>query len=187
MTHYEDKRTEFAAYRMVLLGINVAVMMAVVLLAAVFFPDISQITMCAVCLALILASLVLQIRLEYTTVSSGRFLVEDGEALYVVVGIFGLGFGKRHHQNKRVRSYRFYCIDRVRSVKVMPFGIRVAANVWTATSADASLTDETFDTPGAARQILMEHGKRRRKIFRVEHNLLPAEEQRLLQTLAKLQ
>lgn len=186
MSHYEDKRTEFAAYRMLLLGINVAVMMAAVLVTAVCFPDISQLGMCTVCFALILVSLILQIRLEYTTVSSGQFLVEDDETLYVVAGIFGLGFGKRHHQNKRVRSYRYYCVDRIKSVKVMPFGIRVAADAWTATNADAPLTDEAFDTPGEARQLLMEHGKRRRKVFRVEHNLLPSEEKRLLQALAEL-
>ena len=186
MTHYEDKQTEFAAYRMFLLGINVAVMMAAVLVTAVCFPDISQLAMCTVCFVLILASLIFQLRLEYTTVLSGQFLIEDGEILYVVAGIFGLGFGKKHHQNKRIRAYRYYSIEHVKSVKVTSFGIRVAAEVWTATNAKAPLTDETFDTPGEARRILTEHGKRKKKVFRIEHNLLPSEEKRLLQTLKGL-
>ncbi|MCD8077917.1 MAG: hypothetical protein LUE63_06015 [Lachnospiraceae bacterium] len=187
-SHYEDKDTEFAAYRMVQIGMNVGVVLVAVIAVAAAVPDISGIAMSALCLVLTLAALVHQIRLDRYHILSGEFLVEDGRALYIVIGEFGLGFGRAYHRQnqKRLKAYRYFCVTNVRSVKVYPFGIRLKAEGLTATSREAVLDENTFATPGAAKKILEQNGRRKTQVFHIEHNLKPAEEQRLLRRLEGL-
>lgn len=186
MSQYQDKGTEFAAYRMLLAGINVAADMLIVLLTAVALPQISAFAMCALCLAVILLTLVFQIRIDHTLIFTGQFLVEDGEALYAVIGIFGLGFGRRHRQKRKINSYRFFYLDHVERVDNRSFGIRVKADVYTATTGSVNVDKEIFNNPGAMKKLLMEQGKKRSTVFRIEHNLTDREEKRLLQKLDHL-
>ncbi|MDO4305425.1 MAG: hypothetical protein Q4C77_01210 [Eubacteriales bacterium] len=183
MSQYQDKSTEFAAYRMLLAGVSVAVDLLIVLLTAIAVPRISAYAMCALCLAVIVLTLAFQIRIDHTLIFTGQFLVEDGKALYAVIGTFGLGFGKRHRQKRKINSYRFYYLDRVEKVDNRPFGIRVKADVYTATTGSVNVDKEIFNNPGAMKKLLMEQGKKRSTVFRIEHNLTDREEKRLLQKL----
>lgn len=183
MTQYQDKSTEFAAYRMLLAGVNVAAAILIVLLTVIAIPEISSFAVCTLSLVVIICSLVIQIRIDHTLIFTGQFLVEDGEALYAVVGIFGLGFGRRHRRNRKVNSYRFYYLDRVEKVDRFSFGIRVKADVYTAVSGKVDVDKALFDIPGAMKKLLMEQGRKRSVVFRIEHNLTEPEEKRLLQEL----
>lgn len=186
MSQYQDKGTEFAAYRMLLVGLSVAADMLIVLVTAIAVPDISAFAMCALCLVVIFLTLVIQIRIDHTLIFTGQFLVEDGKALYVVIGTFGLGFGKRHRRKRKINSYRFFYLDRVKQMDNRPFGIRVKAEVYTANNGMVSADKEIFNTPGAMKKLLMEQGKKRSVVFRIEHNLTEREEKRLLQKLDRL-
>lgn len=186
MSQFQDKGTEFAAYRMLLVGVNVILDMLIILLVAIAVPQINSYVMCLICLIVGVATLVFQVRIDHTLIFTGQFLVEDGAALYVIIGIFGLGFGKRHRRNRKIKSYRYYYLEHVRDVANKPFGIRVKADVYTATNAEVNVEKDIFDTPGAMRKILMEQGKKRSVVFRIEHNLAQREEARLLKTLDRL-
>lgn len=186
MSQFQDKSKEFAAYRMLLAGVNLVFDMVAVLAAAVLMPQMSSFTMCLICFAVIAASLVFQIRIDHTLIFTGQFLAEDGESLYAVIGTFGLGFGRRHRRKRRVDTYRYYYIDRVREARNRPFGIRVKAEVYTASSSAIDVVQSIFDTPGAMRRILMEQGKKKTVLFRIEHNLKETEETRLLNKLDDL-
>lgn len=186
MSQFQDKGTEFAAYRMLLVGVNVVLDMLIILLVAIAVPQINPYVMCLICLIVGVATLVFQVRIDHTLIFTGQFLVEDEDSLYVVIGIFGLGFGKRHRRNRKINSYRYYYLDHVRDVVNKSFGIRVKADVYTATSADVNVEKDIFDTPGAMKKLLLERGKRRSAVFRIEHNLARTEEARLLETLDRL-
>lgn len=183
MSHFQDKRTEFAAYRMLMVGVNLIFDMIVVLLIAVLVPQISSVTMCCICLITIVASLVFQVHIDHTLIFTGEFLIEDTEALYAVIGCFGLGFGKRRRKNKKINAYRCHYIHKVKKIDNRPYGIRVEAEVYM--SADTPVnTDKTiFDDAGAMKAILLEQGKKKRVVFRIEHNLTEEEEKRLLKKL----
>lgn len=186
MTQYKDKGTEFSAYRMLLAGVSIAADMLIVLAAAVAAPQMDVYVMCVLCLAVIIVTLVLQIRIDHTAVHSGEFLIEDGKEFYVAAGIAGVGFGKHHRQNRRIRSYRFSCLDCVKKVDNFPFGIRVKAEVYTATTSTVHVDKEIFEIPGAMRKLLEEQGKKKTAVFRIEHNLKKCEEERLLHKLESM-
>lgn len=186
MSKYQDKKTEFAAYRMMLAGVNLGLDMLIVLSAAIAFPKISSYAMCLICLVVAVITLVFQIYIDHTLIFSGRSLVEDGEALYAAIGITGLGFGKRHRQNLRIHSYRYYYIENVRNVDIRPFGIRVKADVYTASDETVNADKDIFEIPGSMKRLLMEKGKRKTAVFRIEHNLTDNEEARLLEKLESL-
>lgn len=186
MSQYQDKKTEFAAYRMMLAGVNLGLDMLIVLSAAIAFPQISSYAMCLICLAVAVITLVFQIHIDHTLIFSGQFLVEDGEALYAAIGIAGLGFGKRHRQNRRIHSYRHYYIENVKNVDRRSFGIRVKADVYTASDETVNADKDIFEHPGSMKRLLMEKGKKKTAVFRIEHNLTDSEEARLLEKLESL-
>lgn len=186
MSQYQDKRTEFAAYRMVLAGVNVGLDMLIVLLTAIALPQISAYAMCLLCLIVAVVSLLFQIHVDHTLIFTGQFLIEDGEELYAAIGITGLGFGKRHRQNRRIHSYRYYYLDKVKSVNLKTFGIRVKADVYTASNEAVNIDKNIFEVPGAVKKLLMEQGKKKTVVFRIEHNLTDREEARLLEKLESL-
>jgi hypothetical protein len=183
---YRDKPTEFAAYRMLLAGANVGIDMVIVLFIAVMFPQINSYVMCLIGLVVAAATLVFQIHVDHTLIFTGQDLVDDGGSLIASIGIFGLGFGKKHFQNKSINSYRYHYIDHVKAVDVKPFGIRVKADVYTATSMDVDVDKRIYDTPGTMKKLLVDHGKKKRVVFRIEHNLMETEEKRLLKKLNSL-
>jgi hypothetical protein len=184
---YRDKPTEFAAYRMLMAGINVGIDMLAILLVAVLMPQIDSYAMCLLCLVVAVLTLAFQIHVDHTLIFTGQYLWEDGASLYASIGIFGLGFGRKHHRSKKtVNSYRYHYIDRVRDVAVKPFGIRVKADVYTATSKEIDVDETIFETPGAMKKLLVDHGKKKSVVFRIEHNLLETEEERLLSRLDDL-
>jgi hypothetical protein len=180
---YEDKPTEFAAYRMLLVGANVGVDMVLILLVAVLMPQINSYAMCLICLIVAAATLVFQVHVDHTLIFTGQYLWDDGEALVASIGIFGLVFGRKRRQNRTINSWRYHYIDHVRSVDVKPFGIRVKADVYTATNMQLGVDETIFETPGAMHQLLVDQGKKKRMVFRIEHNLVEREEERLLKKL----
>lgn len=186
MSQFKDKRTEFAAYRMLMAGLNLILDMLVVLLVAAAMPQISSFAMCFVCLVIIAASLVFQVHIDHTLIFTGEFLIEDTEALYAVIGCFGLGFGKRHRKNRKINAYRCHYIHNVKKVDNRSFGIRVEAEVYMSSDTPANTDKTIFDIPGAMKRLLMEQGKKKRVVFRMEHNLTESEEKRLLQKLESL-
>lgn len=188
MTHYKDKDKEFDAYRMALLGRSVGVVLALIIAVTACFPNMPQLLMCLVCLVATLCAFVYHILADRTLVHTGQFLIEDGEALYIVVGTFGLGFGRSYHRSeKHISVYRYSYIYGVKKIKQYPFGIALRAKVCTATSKDIDAGREVFDSPGEMKRLLLDKGKKRTVLFRIEHNLLPEEEERLIQNLQSLQ
>jgi hypothetical protein len=183
---FRDKPTEFSSYRMLLAGINVIIDLVVVMAVAIIMPQIDSYAMCSICLVMAVATLIFQIHVDHTLIFTGQNLVDDGESLIAAIGIFGLGFGKKHFQNKSIDSYRYHYIEHVKSVDVKPFGIRVKADVYTATSRDVDVDKTVYDTPGAMKKLLTSNGKKRRVVFRIEHNLMETEEKRLLKKLDSL-
>jgi glycerophosphoryl diester phosphodiesterase len=172
---------------MLLVGINVGIDMVLILLVAVLVPQISSYAMCGIGLLVALATLVFQVHVDHTLIFTGQYLREDGKALYASIGIFGLGFGRKYHRSKKsVDSYRYHYIERVRDVAVKPYGIRVKAEVYTATSNEIDVDETIFDTPGALKTLLKEQGKKKNVVFRIEHNLEEREEKRLLRKLESL-
>jgi hypothetical protein len=183
---YRDKPTELSSYRMLLAGINVIIDLVVVMVVAVIMPQIDSYAMCTICLVLAVATLAFQIHVDHTLIFTGQNLRDDGGSLIASIGIFGIGFGKKHFQNKSVNSYRYHYIDHVKAVDVKPFGIRVKADVYTATSMDVNVDKTVYDTPGTMKKLLVDHGKKKRVVFRIEHNLMETEEKRLLMKLDSL-
>ena len=60
------------------------------------------------------------------------------------------------------------------------------ADVWTAGNNIIDADQSVFGTPGAMKQLLMEQGKKKTVVFRIEHNLTEKEETRLLKELYNL-
>jgi hypothetical protein len=140
--------------------------------------------MCLICLVVAAGTLAFQIHVDHTLIFTGQYLWEDADSLVASIGIFGLGFGRRHHRSqKTVSSWRYYDIEHVRDISVRPFGIRVKADVYTATSSALDVDETMFETPGTMKQLLATKGKKKRVTFRIEHNLLETEEARLLDKL----
>lgn len=184
---YNDKPTEFAAYRMLLCGVNVGIDLVIIMLIAVIFPQINSYAMCAVGFIVAAGTLAFQIHVDHTLIFTGQYLCEDGDSLFASIGIFGLGFGRKHHRSaKSVNSWRYHYIDKVRDVAVKPFGIRVKAEVYTATSNDIDVDETIFETPGEMKKLLTKEGKKKNVVFRIEHNLEDGEEDRLLRKLESL-
>jgi hypothetical protein len=184
---YRDKQTEFAAYRMLMAFGNAGIDMLLILLVAVLNPQISSYAMCLVCLLVAAGTLAFQVHVDHTLIFTGQYLQEDGDSLFASIGIFGLGFGRKYHRReKKVNAYRYHYIDHVRDVAVKPFGIRVKADVYTATSNDIDVDETIYETPGAMKRLLTDQGKKRSVVFRIEHNLEEAEEERLLKKLESL-
>lgn len=186
-TPYQDKTGASSAYRAMLMFRTVGVLMLAVAVTAAVFPQISALAFSVVCLVLIIPALVYQIRLDSTLIHTGRALADDGACLYVVAGTFRLGFGRRHHMNKQVSSYRISCIQRVKGIRMYPFGIAVRAEVWTASSKRFDIDEDLFDTPGAMRETLTRAGRKKTVLFRLERSLRPQDESRLLERLRGLE
>lgn len=186
MAQFQDKKKEFAAYRMLLAGVNLVLDMAIVLSAAILVPQMSAFAMCLICFVVAAGSLIFQIRIDHTLIFTGQFLVEDGDSLYAVIGTFGLGFGRRHRRKRQVNAYRYYYMDSVRETVNRSYGIRVKADVWTAGNNIIDADQSVFGTPGVMKQLLMEQGKKKTVVFRIEHNLTEKEETRLLKELYNL-
>jgi hypothetical protein len=74
----------------------------------------------------------------------------------------------------------------VKAIDVKPFGIRVKADVYTATSMDVDVDKRIYNTPGTMKNLLVTQGKKKRVVFRIEHNLMETEEKRLLKKLNSL-
>ena len=188
MTHYKDKDREFDKYRMVLLARSVAIVLVLIIAVTVCFPNISQLFLCLICFVVTLCAFAYHIQVDRTLIHTGQFLIEDGQALYIVIGTFGLGFGRKyHHSEKHVSVYRYSYVFDVKKIKQYSFGIALKAKVYTATSRDIDAGREVFDQPGEMKRLLLENGKKRTVLFRIEHNLLPKEESRLIRHLEYLQ
>jgi len=173
---------------MVLLGRSVGVVLALIIVVTVCFPNIPQLLLCLVCLIATLCAFAYHILADRTLIHTGQFLIEDGQALYIVVGTFGLGFGRRYHNSeKHVSIFRYSYVYGVKRIRQYPFGIALKAKVYTATSRDIDAGREVFDSPGEMKRLLLDKGKRRTVLFRIEHNLLPEEESRLIRQLQALQ
>lgn len=186
VSRYQDKSTEFAAYRMLLAGINIAADILIVLITGITAPQIHPIAMCMLCMGLILVTLVLQIHIDRTYIFTGQFLAEDEKNLYAVISISGLKFVKRRYQRQQINHYRFFYFDCINKVENYPFGIRVNADVYTAATNEADLEIEMLNTPDAVKKILIGEGKKKKVVFRIEHNLRESEERRLLSNLVSL-
>ncbi len=188
-THYEDKNTEVSTYRALLLGIHVGLALIIVIVVAAAFPDIHWLVMCLLCLGLTLVLIAVQFWDEHNHISSGESFVEDGEDLYIALGIFGLNLGRRFtgRMASPLKSYRYFWVEEVESYKDRFYGIYLKAKVYTATSAQVELTQEMFDTPGTVRDQLRSEGKEQTRVFHIEHNLRSNEEKRLLQRFGDLQ
>ena len=185
--YYKDKDTEFPAYRMFLIGRSVVFVIAAAVLAAVLIPNIGQYTINFLLLGFTLIAFLGQIRIDNTLLRTGQFLVEDGEALYTVIGILNLGFGKKHHNSeRRVTVYRYSYIYGVKKITRYPFGVGLRLRVYTATGKELDTGKKILKEPGALKRLLMEKGKKRTVLFRLEHNLTPSEEERLLNYLERL-
>ena len=185
--YYKDKDTEFPAYRMFLIGRSVVFVIAASVLAASLIPNIGQYTINFLLLGFTLIAFLGQIRIDNTLLRTGQFLAEDGEALYAVIGILNLGFGRKHHNSeRRVTAYRYSYIYGVKKISRYPFGIGLRLKVYTATSKELDTGKKILKEPGELKRLLMEKGKKRTVLFRLEHNLRPSEEERLLKYLNSL-
>jgi hypothetical protein len=51
---------------------------------------------------------------------------------------------------------------------------------------DVDVDKRIYDTPGTMKKLLVDHGKKKRVVFRIEHNLMETEEKRLLKKLNSL-
>lgn len=185
-TPYQDQGGAPSAYRAVLMFRTVGVLMLAVAVIAAAFPQINALAFSLICLILIIPALAYQIRLDSTLIHTGRALVDDGASLYVVIGAFNFGLGRRHHMNKRISSYRVSCIRQVKRIRTYPFGIAVKAEVWTASSKRLDLNRDLFDTPGAMEETLAQAGRRKTVLFRLERGLRSQDEARLLERLRGL-
>lgn len=183
---YRDKRYEVSKYRAAIMFRTVGIVAALTMLTAVIFPQINLLVMDAVLLCFILAALIYQFGVDRTIIHSGQFIADDGEALYVLSPNFNLGYGRRHHQKKHIKSYRFYCIEEVKSIKEYAFGFSIRARVLTATSVQIDAGKELLEEPGALRERLAERGKQKTVLFRLERNLVSEDEKRLIKRLNRL-
>ena len=67
MAQFQDKKKEFAAYRMLLAGVNLVLDMAIVLSAAILVPQMSAFAMCLICFVVAAGSLIFQLRQTYSS------------------------------------------------------------------------------------------------------------------------
>lgn len=182
-TPYRDKTRISSAYRAVLMGRTVGLLMLAVVLIAAAFPQINMTVFSSICLLLMLPGLLYQIHADRTLIHTGQFLKDDGAFLYVAVGTARLGFGRRYHRRKKtISAYRISRIQRVKKLRVYPFGIAVRAEVRTAVDKDGAVQDGEM-----LRDWLDAQGQKKTVLFRLERSLLPQDEAALLQRLADLE
>ncbi len=188
MRQYQDKMSEVSTYRVVLLGIDVAVMIVTVLLIVILFPNINGLFLGLICLVLTVFIFFFQLHQDRYHVTSGQYLIDDGEDFYIIIPIFGLNLARRIRRQPipKVRSFRYFWVEKVDAVTDHSFGIRLKAEGMTADYVDVHLEKEYFETPGKVREMLEEKGKKKTQVFHIEHNMMPGEERLMLARMEEL-
>ena len=185
MKVYKDKDSMGSGYRAAIMFRTVGIIFAIVAAAGFMFPYDNGVIICSVCAALIIPAFFYQIFVDRTIIFSGEWIVNDGDYLYTVIGAFNMGFGRVHHVRKQVKVYRVSSIEQVLMVKEYSFGIAIKARVCTEKMEDVD--KDMFKTPGTMRERLKKQGREKVMLFRLERNLLPKEEAKLLAKLSRMQ
>lgn len=185
MKTYKDNRYMTSKYRAAIMFRTVGIIVVIVAICGFTVFAEAPFLVCAVCGALIIPGFLYQIYIDRTIVYSGDWIINDGEYLYFAVGAFNFGFGRKHHYLKTIETERISSVERVLKIKKYGFGIAVKAEVYT--KKMDNVDREIFDEPGAMREKLVEEGKKKTMLFRVERNLQPNEESKLLYKLQRLE
>ncbi|MEY8332110.1 hypothetical protein AALB53_03165 [Lachnospiraceae bacterium 47-T17] len=185
---YRDKNKISSEYRAVLMGRTVGLVMLAVSLIAAAFPGLNTTIFSCICTLIIIPALLYQICADRTLIHTGQFLMEHEDDLYIVVGTFRLGFGRSYHRReKSISAYRISCIQRVKNVRIYPFGIAIRAVVRTAVDTEGRIKQGAFDNPQELKGWLDKHGRQKTMLFRLERSLLPRDESALLRRLQNFQ
>ena len=181
---YRDKNRISSKYRAVLMGRTVGLVMLTVILIASAFPGLNTTVFSCICTLIIIPALLYQICADRTLIHTGQFLMENGDDLYIVVKTFRLGSGRSYHRReKAISAYRISCIQRVKNVRIYPFGIAIRAVVRTAVDTEGRM--EQAD-PGELKSWLDKYGRKKAVLFRLERSLLPRDESALLLRLQNI-
>lgn len=186
-TPYRDKYPVSSRYRAVLMFRSVGIAMVIVVITAFFFPDDDGFYKVAGAAAVCaLLALIYQMHADHTLIHTGEFLVDDGKYLYVMLGSFNFGFGRSHHMRKTIKSHRVFYLQEVKGIKEYPFGIAVRASAYVGSDKKLELSEELFNTPGAMMELLMEKGKKKTVLLRIERSLQEEDENLLLKRLESM-
>lgn len=186
---YRDKNRISSKYRAVLMGRTVGLVMLAVILIAAAFPRINTTVFSCICILIVIPALLYQICADRTLIHTGQFLMENEDSLYVVAGTFRLGFGRGYHRReKEVSAYRVSCIQRVKKIRIYPFGIAIRAVVRTAVDTEGRMEEQgASDSPGELKSWLDKYGRKKAVLFRLERSLLSRDESALLRRLQSFQ